>query len=243
MAEESRKARSRTLEAAHRVSSAGDGPERALARALVWALPLGTVVVALGVGVAFDVASAFLVLVTGALLGAILLLWFSLRTLAGDVPADPSLEATGTAALPRTELDERKRRALRSLKDLEQEHAIGKIDEEDYKKLLVEYRSQAKAVIREMDDTIAPHRAEAEELVREHLKKHHIEPASEKAEVSAPAAEDLERVVCPSCETANDTDATFCKKCGARLAEEEDANTEEADGEEEDEGEETEGAS
>jgi len=242
MAEESRKARSRTREAVE--PAAGAGPERVLARALVWALPLGTVVVALGVGVVFDVASAFLVLVTGALLGAILLLWFSLRTLAGDVPADPSLDAGLASAMPRTELDERKGRALRSLKDLEQEHAIGKINEQDYKKLLVEYRTQAKAVIREMDDTIAPHRAEAEELVREHLKKRHIEPASEKAEaalapakVVAPAADDVERVVCASCETANDGDATFCKKCGARLAEED------ADDEEEDEGEETEGAS
>lgn len=228
-------------------------------RALSWGLPLGTVLVAIGVGIVFDVGSAFLVFVTGALLGSILLLWYSLRTLAGDVPADPALDAAIASHSPRTELDERKRRALRALKDLEQEHAIGKIDDADYKALLVEYRAQAKAVIREMDDVLAPYRAEAEALVTAHLAKRHIksshaEPAEapEPAEEPADDAEDEEedsseaddgqghareaqapdgRVTCPSCETANDSDAAFCKRCGAKLGEasEPDVESSEAD--------------
>ncbi|HSQ62918.1 MAG TPA: zinc ribbon domain-containing protein [Polyangiaceae bacterium] len=219
-------------------AAAGDGIERTIARSLSWAIPLGSLLVAVVVGVLFDVASSFLVLVTGALLGAILLLWYSLRSLAGDVPADPGLDAALASHSPRTELDERKRRALRSLKDLEQEHAIGKIDDEDYAALRVEYRTQAKAVIQEMDDVLAPYRAEAEALVRAHLAKRHIKPAididekppeaREAAEEAADPGEDEltelpprgdGRVHCPTCETVNDPDAAFCKRCGAKLNE------------------------
>jgi ribosomal protein L40E len=236
----------------------GEGLSRSLVRILTWTLPLGTLVVAVAVGFVFDVASGFLVLVSGALLGAILLLWFSLRTLAGDVPTDPLLEATAASRMPRTELSERKRRALRSLKDLEQEHAVGKIDDADYAKLLAEYRTLAKAVIREMDDSLAPQREEAEELIRAHLKKRHIEPAQieapKKVEVPAPsddddddegeddepadddeaASEASERLACPSCKTSNEPDATFCKKCGAKLgrpaaAEDEDEDEDDRD--------------
>ena len=221
-------------------ASSGDGVERIIARALTWSLPLGSLLIAAVVGAIYGVASSFLVLVTGALLGAILLLWYSLRTLAGDVPADPGLDAAIASHSPRTELDERKRRALRSLKDLEQEHAIGKIDDEDYQALLIEYRTQAKAVIQEMDAVLSPYRAEAEALVRAHLAKRHIRPAVDEAPAKAPedaaqgeadeaegeaaeteepgrAPDADERVRCPSCETANDPDAAFCKRCGAKL--------------------------
>jgi len=213
-------------------ASAGDGIERTIARSLSWAIPLGSVLVAVVVGVLYDVASSFLVLVTAALLGAILLLWYSLRSLAGDVPADPGLDAALASHSPRTELDERKRRALRSLKDLEQEHAIGKIDDEDYAALRVEYRTQAKAVIQEMDDVLAPYRAEAEALVRAHLAKRHIKPAIDEKppEAHEPATElpphGDGRVRCPSCETANDPDAAFCKRCGAQLNEAPEADEE-----------------
>ena len=211
-------------------ATAGDGIERIIARSLSWALPLGSLLVAIGAGMIYGVASSFLVLVSGALLGAILLLWYSLRTLAGDVPADPGLDAAIASHSPRTELDERKRRALRSLKDLEQEHAVGKIDDEDYETLRVEYRTQAKAVIQEMDEVLSPRRAEAEALLRAHLAKRHIEPAIDDEPAKAPEPEHAsradERVQCPSCETANDPDAAFCKRCGAKLGEDPEADEE-----------------
>ncbi len=169
------------------------------------ALAVGTVAIGVVVGLAVGVASALLVFVTGALLGAILLVWHSLRTLAGDAEVDPALEAAPTNA-GATALADEKRRALRALKDLEQEHAIGKIDDADFATLDAEYRARAKEVIREMDDDLAPFRAKAEALVRAHLEKR------------AAAAPVVEKNSCPSCETANDADATFCKKCGAKLS-------------------------
>jgi ribosomal protein L40E len=171
-----------------------------------------TIVIALGVGFAVGVASAFLVFVTGALLGAILLVWHSLRTLAGDAEVDPTLEATISTQAP-SELTDKKRRALRALKDLEQEHSLGKIDEADYKELAAQYRSQAKDVIREMDDAIAPYREKAEALVQAHLEKQKKSAAKEEEP-------EADQRACPKCETKNDSDATFCKKCGEKLASE-----------------------
>ena len=168
-----------------------------------------TVIAALGVGFAAGVASALLVFVTGALLGSILLVWHSLRTLAGDAEVDPDLDSAFSRG-PASELVERKRRALRALKDIEQEHAVGKIDEADFKSLDAEYRARAKEVIREMDAELDPYRSKAEALVKAHLEKR---AAARPAPSSSPS-----RSACPKCDTSNDADAAFCKKCGTKLS-------------------------
>ena len=92
----------------------------------------------------------------GALLGTIALLWASVRTLSGDAPLGLDLEAVGAARLGVDASSEQKRRVLRALKDLEAEHAIGKIDEADYDTLVARYRDEAKTVMREMDLQVAP---------------------------------------------------------------------------------------
>jgi len=172
-----------------------------------------TIVIAIGVGFVAGVAAAFLVFLTGALLGAILLVWHSLRTLAGDAEVDEGLElATLSRGPANIELFEEKTRALRALKDLEQENALGKIDDADFAKLRDEYRAIAKDTMRALDAEVAPFREKAEALVREHLEKQKIDdqPVVE---------EDEDRVACPKCKTKNDEDATFCKKCGEKLSE------------------------
>jgi len=180
-----------------------------------------TVVCAIVVGVFAGVASALLVFVTGALLGSILLVWHSLRTLAGDATVDPAFDAALSRAP--TELAERKRRALRALKDIEQEHAVGKIDDADFATLDAEYRERAKDVIREMDESLDPYRAKAEALAKTHLEKRAAERAAERATAKKSAAE---RAACPACDTSNEADATFCKKCGAKLTTDDDEESE-----------------
>ena len=193
--------------------------ESALAKVDLSTLGLGlaglTVAGALGVGLFAGVATAMLVLVTGALLGSILLVWHSLRTLAGDADVEPGFDA-GTRG-PGSALVERKRRALRALKDIEQDHAVGKIDAADFKSLDAEYRERAKVVIREMDDALEPWREKAETLVRTHLEKRAAERALEEKD-ELEQKDDEARTACPSCETSNDADATFCKKCGTKLS-------------------------
>lgn len=219
-----------------------DASDRAVALAVRVGLPILTVAAALTLGFLTSIGPALLALVTGVLLGAIALLWASLRSLVGDAELDPALdEAAAIARAQRGGLrGERKRIALRALKDLEHEHSIGKIDDDDYERLVTHYRAEAKAAMREIDEEIEPFRAKAEALAREHLekrapqkkagkkaavaKKAEVEPDPEAlpapvAAVPEPAAEPIARPRCGKCGTRNDADAAFCKKCGKVLKE------------------------
>ena len=145
-----------------------DTGDRLVALGVRYGLPIVTVGAALVIGFLTSIGPAILALVTGVLLGAIALLWASLRSLVGDDALDPALdEAAAVARAARGGLrGERKRIALRALKDLEHEHNIGKIDDDDYERLVAHYRAEAKAAMREMDDEIEPYRAKAEKLAQ-----------------------------------------------------------------------------
>ncbi len=213
----------------------GDEAERLLGRAVAAGLPVVCVASAILVGWLASVGSAVLVLASGALLGAIGLLWASVRTLTGDAPLPVDLEAISTQNRGVDALSEQKRRVLLALKDLQGEHAIGKIDDADYEEIANQYREQAKAVMREMDRNVAPALAEAERIAREYLAANGLGPeAKERAWPKTTGTSDppRDRVACASCATSNEPDAAFCKKCGsamkaaeAEAAEDHDATT------------------
>ncbi len=203
-----------------------DEMERALARTTAWAIPGTAVIAAIGVGALFGIGPAFLVLASGALVSVIAFLWASLRTLGGDAPLPEGLAAAGAERHDVSNAEERKLRTLRALKDLEHEHAIGKIDDADYQLISMRYRDQAKAILRELDFQIEPMRAKAEEIAQKHLAKKGIVdgPAAASAKevddaepAAAPKSKAAPRLACPRCETSNEPDAAFCKKCGTRL--------------------------
>lgn len=150
-----------------------DASDRIAGLAVRVGLPITTVVAALVIAYLTSIGPAILALVTGALLGAIVLLWASLRSLVGDAGLDPALdEAAAVARAQRGGLrGERKRIALRALKDLEHEHNIGKLDDDDYERLVTHYRAEAKAAMREIDEEIEPYREKAERLAKEYLDK------------------------------------------------------------------------
>jgi hypothetical protein len=207
------------------------------------AIPVAVVVLAIGLGVLRGPGAAVLVLAAGALVGAIALLWTSLRVLVGDAPL--SLDEAINLGAP-TALDEEKRAILRALKDLDYEHSIGKLTEDDYHQLSAKYRAQARAVLQRMDESIEPARRMAEELLASRLagqpteadeaaeedrpapkargkKKKAARPAraaGEPGDAQAPAdqADEAPSLSCPKCSTGNDLDAAFCKKCGQRLS-------------------------
>src|SRR5271163_42688 len=106
--------------------------ERSLAGKASWGLPAATVAAATVVGVVFGVGPAILVLAAGALVGVIALLWASLRTLGGEAPLAEGLVAAAAMREKVSDTAERKQRVLRALKDLELEHSVGKIDDEDF---------------------------------------------------------------------------------------------------------------
>jgi hypothetical protein len=197
-----------------------DDAERALGRAVAIGLPVASIVGALVVGFVSSVGSALLVLASGALLGTIALLWASVRTLSGDAPLPSDLEAMAAQRHGIDARAEHKRRVLRALKDLESEHAIGKIDDADYDSFVARYREEAKAVMREMDLQVAPVREQAEQLAREYLQRRGLESGRSASTAIAPPGVRPRtdgRIECERCQGSNEVDAAFCKQCGAKM--------------------------
>ncbi|MGD0525720.1 MAG: zinc ribbon domain-containing protein [Polyangiaceae bacterium] len=214
-----------------------DDAERSLGRAVALGLPALAVVAAVVVGLVASLGSGLLVLASGALLGTIALLWASVRTLSGDAPLPVDLEAIAARGHSVGDLGEQKTRVLRALKDLESEHALGKIDDADYAAIVARYRDEAKSVMRQMDLEVAPLREEAERLARDYLQKKGLAPvgAAEPVEPSDGVPSEPEaakpasaRPTCASCGTSNDADAAFCKKCGSAMKPASPAETDDA---------------
>lgn len=202
--------------------------ERILGDATSWVAP-ATVALAIGVGVVIGFGPAFLVLAGGTLLGAVMLFWSSLGRLTGESPLTLD-EAIGLAA-PSAE-EERKRAVFRALKDLDYERSVGKISEEDYGELSTRYRTEAKELLRSLEAGLLPLREKAEKRLGERLKAEGISAARSERSQPEKAADDVTKEPpgakaapteatghsCSKCQTPNDADATFCKRCGERLA-------------------------
>ena len=162
--------------------------ERRVARGVAIGLPVVTGSASLVAGLVFGPGMAILVLAGGMLLGVIALFWASLRVLSGDAPLSPELEALDATAHAVDALASRKRMLVRALKDLDNERALGKLEEEDHEQLSSTYRGELKDVMRRIDASLEPHRPKAEDAARAYLLKHGGKPvaAAEKlAEVSA----------------------------------------------------------
>lgn len=185
-------------------------------------------------------------LAAGALLSGVYLFWESLRAALG---ASEPLEVQATAeADTRRRLLERKEALLANLRDLKFDFDGGKISQTDFDALDAKLRGQAKAVLRLLDEDAEPFRERAEQMISERLvaagrDPYRAAPADapvrdaeeESAKDEDPSEEasakdddpsdevvtkgEADRVACPSCETPNEPDAVFCKKCGARVSE------------------------
>jgi hypothetical protein len=195
-----------------------DQVEQRIMLALRWGLPLGTLVAAATVGYRYGAGTAILILAGGVLLGVIAILWASVRTLSGDAPI--TLEEAIALGAP-SAAEEQKRAVLQALKDLEYEKSMGKIAEADYDELLRRYRTEAKRLLRAVDEDLAPARARAAAFVAEHLGQDSksLAPAAKGPDLrAAPApAKGPDLRACPNCQVENDGDALFCKKCGSKL--------------------------
>jgi hypothetical protein len=212
----------------------GDGhddedAERVLGRTVATLVPVVGVGGAVAVGALSGLAPAILLLAGATLLGTIAFFWASLRTLSGDAPLPEGVGSHSIEA--RAAAPERKREALRALKDLELEHAIGKIDDADYLELSTHYRGVAKSLMRALDRGLAPRREEAERLVTAYLAKKGlgaetlpppkpvvVAVVDVPAAPAAPSAVPATRLACPRCGVSNEPDAAFCKACAGPLA-------------------------
>ncbi len=197
--------------------------ERRLARSVAQLAPATTVIAAGLVGALTSIGPAILVVAGGALFATIAFFWASLRTLGGDAPLAPGFDQMARRRVESSfGTAERKRTALRALKDIEMDHALGKLDDTDYADLSSSYREQAKSIFREIEETVRPQRARAEQLAHAYLTKRGVVAGQPSDHGATPrpkeTREPRRRVECSGCSSSNEPDATFCKGCGARLA-------------------------
>jgi hypothetical protein len=152
--------------------------------------------------------------------------------------AEPEGEAeTELGSRTRAALEREKSLVLRSIKELEFDRAMGKVADADFNEMVGRLRSRALSLLTQLDAGEAgSYRELIERELRARLAAGGTAPASREA-VSADAtandaadrdtaATHLDPMVaddapaaqrCPVCETANDPDARFCKRCGEPL--------------------------
>jgi hypothetical protein len=130
---------------------------------------------------------------------------------------DPLLHAGPAAVLaPQAparvrELERDKQAVLKAIREIELDYQMRKIAESDYREMLQRYRARAMRIIRELDAG-DNYRA----LIEDELKAR-LAVMKTDAPVIAPAPVASAANACRSCGVANDADALFCKKCGAKM--------------------------
>ena len=124
----------------------------------------------------------------------------------------------------RVALEREKMLALRSIKELEFDRAMGKLSDADWQEMSSRLRARAARLMRQLDAG-AGYRERIERDLAKRLEKTEdarLKP-SRSSEQDAQASEhssakaSAERV-CAACETANDADARFCKACGQAIS-------------------------
>jgi hypothetical protein len=153
------------------------------------------------------------------LVSALLLLWRSVQSLFNDAPGTEEAVATGRR---RKELEREKAALLKAIKELEFDHEMRKVSDDDFAEIGGNYRARAIRVMRQLEQGANDYeRMVRDEVARLRRGKPTVEtkpeaqPTSDSA--SAPPTSAIP-VVCPSCAALNDGDAVFCKKCAHRLS-------------------------
>ena len=110
----------------------------------------------------------------------------------------------------RVALEREKMLALRSIKELEFDRAMGRLSDEDWKEMSGRLRIRAARLIRQLDAGVGYR----DQIERELVKR--LGDATAPREPSRGPKASAEHL-CAACDTANDADARFCKSCGQPL--------------------------
>jgi hypothetical protein len=102
----------------------------------------------------------------------------------------------------RVALEREKTLVLRSIKELEFDFAMGKIAKTDFDEMSGRLRARALGLMRQLDAG-GGYREQIANEVKERL--------------GAQSAQGAQGAECSECQTINDSDAKFCKNCGAKL--------------------------
>jgi len=149
--------------------------------------------------------------------------WRMFSPLAGlDEPAGPQIFGGRTRAA----LDREKALVLRSIKDLEFDHAMGKVSDKDFAEMGARLRARAAGLIRQLDSGTNYRQAIQAEIDKRVGGGPNVArppvgppPVTGGRALSGPPAEEQKSAtkLCLSCCTPNDPDARFCKGCGYQL--------------------------
>jgi len=113
----------------------------------------------------------------------------------------------------RADLEREKMLALRAIKELEFDRAMGKVSEQDCEDMASRLRVRAMGIIRQLDDGRTSYRAVIERELQARLA-----PQTQTPQPQTRQPQTTQTTQICSCGTANDIDAAFCKRCGTRLA-------------------------
>jgi len=139
--------------------------------------------------------------------------WRGFSPLAGrSEPAGPQVFGGRTRAA----LEREKTLVLRSIKDLEFDHAMGKVSDKDFSEMSSRLRGRAAGLIRQLDSGTSYRQAIEREIAKRVGPKPEVKPVAATA-VSVATTEEKKTKICLSCCTQNDPDARFCKGCGYQL--------------------------
>jgi hypothetical protein len=132
----------------------------------------------------------------------------------------------------RVALEREKVLALRSIKELEFDRAMGRVSDEDWKEMSGRLRARTARLIRQLDagtgyreqiERDLARRLEAKGDAKRDVNARLTPSRNDDAEHAAADVDDSRSAkasagrLCESCQTRNDHDARFCKGCGAKL--------------------------
>jgi hypothetical protein len=135
------------------------------------------------------------------------------RMLAPLAAPDMTMFSEPLSERGRLGLEREKLLVLRSIKELEFDRAMGKLSPKDFDEMSLRLRTRAIALMKQLDEGDTGYREVIERELRARM-------AAKGNTQSFPAADTpgtVERRACAACSTTNDDDASFCKRCGARL--------------------------
>ncbi|MGD9903679.1 MAG: zinc ribbon domain-containing protein [Vicinamibacterales bacterium] len=168
-------------------------------------------------------ATAVVLVSTGQTLSSVIVL--SLTVVASSLVAVAAFQALGPLVVAdlaadepaveghaRTALEREKALVLRSLKELEFDHAMKKTATADFEEMQARLRHRAVGLMQQLD--ASSYRAAIERDLATRTGAGPGTPVGDDVGIAAaPGAP-----VCAACQTANDRDARFCKQCGAALS-------------------------
>jgi hypothetical protein len=116
----------------------------------------------------------------------------------------------------RAALEREKTLALRAIKELEFDFAMGKVSQADFDEMGGRLRRRAMGLMQQLDAN-SGYREQIEKELASLVPAPESQSSSPQASHPAPKPSSPRDLTCPACGTANDADARFCKQCGTSL--------------------------